>query len=467
MNEIFGIDEIYDRTVQGWLDLIHPDDQPMMAKYLQEEIIARKKPFSKEYRIIRKNDNETRWVHGLGKVQFDGEGKVVSLMGTIQDITQRKMAEAERAKLEAELQEANRMESLGILSAGVAHNLNNILAIIMGNASLRERTAADPVDRVSYQFITKACARGRDVVKSMLHFAQPTLSIMAPLELHTVIQEMRVLLENTTRNAINISEVYSGEPLWILGDSGSLNHVMLNLCLNALHAMPNGGMLTLRTAILKEDLVEVSVEDDGCGMTPEVLAHVMEPFYTTKQVGQGTGLGLSMTYGVIKAHGGTIDITSQPGYGTFVKLRFPRIPAPAESEHETVNAPAPSLGSMNIFLVDDDEDVRFLMTRMLKKTGVRQVKTFAGGEEVIESLRYGDPPDLIILDQNMPGMNGTHTMERIRALHPEMPILISSGQPDIEAWDCFRQPKVAFISKPFNMEEIQAKLAQFGKEILH
>jgi len=382
--------------------------------------------------------------------------------GSIQDITKRKMAEAESVRLETKVQEAHKLESLGVLSAGVAHNLNNILTIIMGNASLREQAAADPLDRKAYLGITKACARGRDVVKSMLHFAQPNLSVKKPIELHTMIKEVRVLLENTTRNAINISEVFVGEPLWMNGDPSSINHAILNLCLNSLGAMPNGGSLSFRTSILEKNLVEVSVEDTGTGMTPEILAHVMEPFYTTKEVGNGIGLGLSMTYGVVKAHGGSIDIATQVGQGTSVRLRFPRIPAPVQVG--SVTLPAPSLESMKVFLVDDDEDVRFLMTRMLKQAGVRQVRTFSGGEEVIDYLRSGELPDLIILDQNMPGMKGTQTMEQIRGLHPEMPVLISSGQPDIEAWDDFKQPRVAVISKPFTFEEIQAKLAQFAQD---
>lgn len=205
--------------------------------------------------------------------------------------------------------------------------------------------------------------------------------------------------------------------------------------------------------------MEVSVEDTGSGMAPEVLAHVLEPFYTTKAVGKGTGLGLSMTYGVVKAHGGTIDIASQPGTGTTVKLRFPRIPAPGQAE---AASPAPVLGSMKVYFVDDDEDVRFLMTRMLPKAGVGQLQTFSGGKEMLESLSPGDLPDLVILDQNMPGMDGVQTLARIRHRHPEMPVLISSGQPDIEQWDCFRLPRVGVISKPFNLEEIQAKLAQFA-----
>jgi len=191
---------------------------------------------------------------------------------------------------------------------------------------------------------------------------------------------------------------------------------------------------------------------------------VMEPFYTTKEVGKGTGLGLSMTYGVIIAHGGTIDIASQQGKGTIVTLRFPRIPPPVQSE--PVNTTAPCLESMSAILVDDDEDVNFLMGRMLKQAGLRKVKTFSGGEEVLESLRSGECPDLIILDQNMPGMNGTQTMERIRDLYPDVPILISSGQPDIEEWECFKRSNVGVISKPFNMQEIMGKLAQFAHETI-
>ncbi len=356
--------------------------------------------------------------------------------------------------------QAQKMESLGTLVAGVAHNLNNVLAIALGTASVREDLAAEPADREAYQSIAKVCRRGRDVVKALIHFAQPTLVTQAPFELNAMVQEVCALLESITRKRIGIIGSLSGEPLWINGNSGDINHVLVNLGVNALDALPDGGTLAMRTAVLEGNRAEISVEDNGTGMTPEVLAHVMEPFYTTKEVGKGTGLGLSMTYGVVKAHRGTIEITSQPGQGTRVKLRFPRIPAPGQSETRT--APAPSLGSMKLFLVDDDEDVRFLMTRMLKRAGVRQVKTFAGGEEVLETLRAGDLPDLVILDQNMPGMTGVQTKERIRALHPEMPILISSGQPDIEAWEAFRQPRVAVISKPFTLEEIQAKLGQFA-----
>jgi len=416
---------------------------------------------SRDYPYRFPDRGRTGWAMDSTGPMRNSRGEIVGVIRTIRDITDRKLAEQENAKLQAQLQQAQKMDSLGLMVAGVAHNINNVLAIVMGTASLREELVAEPADREAYQSIARACRRGREVVKSLIQFGRPELANQAPLDLHGLIREVRVLLENTSRNRIRVTEAFADEPIWIHGDAGSINHVLMNLCLNALDAMADGGTLTLRTAGAGPDWAEISVEDDGAGIAPEVLAHVMEPFYTTKEVGKGTGLGLSMSYGVVSAHGGTIEIASQPGRGTTVTLRLPRVPAPLRSE--PAPAPAPSLRSLSVLLVDDDDDVRFLMTRLLKKAGVRQVKTLAGGAEAVACLEAGERPDLVILDQNMPGLNGTQTLERIRALVPDMPILISSGQPDIEGWDCFQRPGVGVISKPFSLDEIRAKLAQFAQ----
>jgi CheY-like chemotaxis protein len=184
----------------------------------------------------------------------------------------------------------------------------------------------------------------------------------------------------------------------------------------------------------------------------------MEPFFTTKDASTGAGLGLSLVYGVVKANGGTIDIVSRAGMGTNVRLRFPRIPAPVESEAAT-HEPGLPLKLRKVLLVDDEEDVRFLMTRMFKKAGVGEVETAANGEEALEKLLSGELPDVLILDQNMLGMTGVQVMARVRDRYSDLPILFSSGPPDIESWETLKQPKVGVISKPFTMEEIQAKLA--------
>jgi len=387
------------------------------------------------------------------------QGSIVGIRGFILDISERRRAEDEKARLEAQLQQAQKMESLGILVAGVAHNINNALAIIMGTASMRELGVLDPRDQKAYQTIGKACKRGRDVVSSLMQFARPTLSTQAPFDLHALIRETCDLLGNTTSKRIRILEAFTEHPLWMSGDAGTISHSLMNLCINSIDAMPAGGTLTLRTALPEEGWAEVSVEDSGAGMAPEVLAHALEPFFTTKDVGRGTGLGLSMTYGVIKAHGGTMDISSAPGHGTTVRLRLPRIPAPARIERSC--APTPSLEAMKVLLVDDEDDVRLLMERMLGKAGVRQVTCVSGGEQALGRLRSGDIPDLVILDQNMPGMDGVQTLASIRNLHPGLPVLISSGQPGVQDWDCFKAAHVAVISKPFTMDEILAALARF------
>ena len=375
------------------------------------------------------------------------------------DISGRRQDEAERRALVERLGRIQALEALGVLVAGVAHNINNVLGVIMGTASMHDLIPTDPAALKDFHLIETACKRGRSVVKGLLQFAQPSLAHPAPCDLQALVGEVVALLENTTRNRVRIVVRAAPEPAWIHGDAGSLSHALMNLCLNAVDAMAEGGVLTLGTAVLAGNRVAVSVADDGAGMSPEILDRALEPFFTTKPVGKGTGLGLSMTFGVVKAHGGTLEIASRTGQGTTVTLRFPRIPAPVPEE---VAGPAPGPEPLAIFLVDDDEDVRILMGRMLALAGAAQVRTFAGGEAVLAALQAGERPGLVILDQNMPGLDGTQTLALIRDLCPDLPILISSGQPDIETWECFRRPGLGVIAKPFTMEEIRAKLAGFA-----
>jgi len=384
------------------------------------------------------------------------------VVAIVRDITEHKQTAEHQRFLEAQLQQSQKLESLGVLVAGVAHTMNNVLAVIMGVASLNEKSGTAPQDLEAYKIINTACMRGREVVKSLIRFGKPTISMLAPVELLGLVGEVCSLLENTTLSRIKILAVGDGAPLWMLGDAGSINLGLMNLCFNALEAMPDGGTLTLRVSSVGGDSAEVAVEDCGTGMTPEIQVRALEPFFTTKDASSGAGLGLSMTYGVVKAHGGTIDITSQPGLGTTVKLRFPRIPAPVHVK--AVTPLAPPLNLRKITLVDDEGDVRFLMTRMLKKAGVGEVETAASGEEALEKLLSGELPDVLILDQNMPGMTGLQLMAKVRDKYPYLPILFSSGQPDIESWEILKQPRVAVISKPFTMEEINVKLAQFASE---
>lgn len=421
----------------------------------RKQLLETGEPQVFELRMVRK-DGTVLWA-GVEAVATPGSDETSACRLVLSDITDRKRAEEDRRRLDERASHVQKLVALGDLVAGVSHNMNNVLAAIMATASAHGLTASHPEDVEAYAMIDTACRRGRSVVKSLMQFSRPTVSNLAPVDLHALITEVRCFLENTIHNRIQIVESFAGEPLWVHGEDGSLNHVLMNLCLNALDASPDGGRLTLRTDQAEPGWVTVFVQDRGQGMSPEVLARAIEPFFTTKPVGQGTGLGLSMSHGVIQAHGGTLELSSRPGEGTTVKLRLPRIPAPASSPAPKVESSV--VGPLDVLLVDDEEDVRILVSRMLKRAGLR-VNAVASGQEALAHLSSNPAPDLIILDQNMPFMNGIETLEHIRKLLPEVTVLVSSGQPFIEEFACFQQKNVATISKPFDMWEFLAKVGQ-------
>jgi CheY-like chemotaxis protein len=390
------------------------------------------------------------------------DGAITGSVAVIRDITDRIRAEEERMQMEARTAQAQRLESLGVLVAGVAHNFNNLLTVIMGYATLRGEETPDAEDRTAYQAITRAAERGKSLVASMVNFGRPSLATKAPLDLIGVAKDLGFLLLNSIANRIVIEEDYPEEPAWVLGDSAILSAVVMNICVNSLDAMPKGGTLTLRVAFPEVGWTELAVSDTGMGMPPEVVAKATEPFFTTKPVGAGTGLGLSSTLGLVQAHVGTLDISSVPEQGTTVRIRLPRLAVAEPADGAAAPAPSAQLAGnlAHVLLVDDDQEVRDVMGRMLIRGGVARVDTAGGGEEALAMLATGAIPDLVILDQNMPGMNGLQTLERIRANWPQLRVLVASGQPDIEQWPEFTGQATATIGKPFTNQEILAKVAR-------
>jgi CheY-like chemotaxis protein len=248
--------------------------------------------------------------------------------------------------------------------------------------------------------------------------------------------------------------------LWIIhADAGALTNAIMNLCVNAVDAMPENGTLTLRTRNRDRDWVEVQVQDTGTGMPPEVMAKALNPFFTTKDVGKGTGLGLSIVYSTVKAHQGHMELQSEPGRGTCVTMRFPAVlgailPIEPSGAYETM----PWLGSLHVLLVDDDELIRSSMQGMLEALD-HQAILAASGEEALAKLEAGLKPDVVILDMNMPGLGGAGTLPRLRALLPWVPVLLVTGRADQAAQDLVRaNALVTLLSKPFGMRELQAHL---------
>jgi PAS domain S-box-containing protein len=394
--------------------------------------------------------------------EVDGEKKVLSVT---RDITARKQAEEETLKLQAQLQQSQKMESLGVLAGGVAHDMNNVLGAILGLASAHIGTQpyGSPLHQ-ALDTICKATERGGKMVKSLLNFARQSPVENHELDMNAILKEQVGLLERTTLAKVRLQMDLETGLRPIRGDASALTHAFMNLCVNALDAMPEEGTLTLHTRNVDHDWIEVVVEDTGTGMPKEVLDKALDPFFTTKGVGKGTGLGLSMVFSTVKAHRGQMAIQSAPGQGTRVMLRFPACengvqdPEPALSE----TAP-PTLGTLRVLLVDDDELVQSSVQALLEVLGHTAVTTAQCGEEALAKLEAGLEADLIILDMNMPGLGGAGTLPRLRTLRPTVPVLLSTGRADQVASSlASAHPGVTLLSKPFGLRELQKHIEALG-----
>ncbi len=402
---------------------------------------------------------ETR--HFEARVAPSAEDTVITL---VRDVTERHRAEEQRRILQAHLQQAQKMESLGALAGGVAHDMNNVLGAILGLASsgLATQPPGSPSHR-AFDTISKAAHRGATMVKGLLSFARQSPEEEKDLDVNVLIREEVHLLERTTLARVRLEMDLAENLVPIRGDASAFAHAVMNLCVNAVDALPENGTLTLRTRNLEDRWIEVQVVDTGCGMTPEVLERALDPFFTTKAVGKGTGLGLSMVYSMVKAHHGWMDIQSEPGRGTCVSLRFPGCTtssaAPLDPMESGAEAPSASL---EILVVDDDELIQESLQAVLEVLGHHAIPVLSG-EAALAWLEGGASADGVILDMNMPGLGGASTLPRLRALRPDLPVLLSTGRADHQALALVEaDPLVTLLSKPFTMGDLKRRLQALG-----
>ena len=392
------------------------------------------------------------------------EGRPVSL-AVGHDISDLKRTEEARRQLEAQFQQAMKLESLGSLAGGVAHNMNNVLGAILGLASsLRNQTGSTSPTARSLDTIVNACLRGRGVVKGLLYFAHKDLQEEGAVQLNDLVRDMTLLLGQTMLNRVQLQLDLDDGLGELRGDAGAVSHALMNLCVNAMDAMPAGGTIWIQTRSNDEGGVVLAVRDSGMGMPPEVLARAMEPFYTTKPHGKGTGLGLSMIYGTMKAHDGRFELQSQPGLGTEAILTFPaaRVARLAPAPIPAAGAAPSGTSSLSILLVDDDDLIRESVTEVLQFLG-HQPFSAPGGQEALRLLEDGLRVDLVILDMNMPVMNGAQTLPRVLALHPSLPVLMATGYSDEDIVPLLvGRPNVQSLRKPFSIQELADRLAGLG-----
>lgn len=399
----------------------------------------------------------------------------VYLANVSMDITERKRAEAERIRLEEQLLQAQRLESIGRLAGGVAHDFNNMLSIIMGYAEILVRGLPedDPI-KVKTLEIISAAERSRDLTRQLLAFARKQTLDMKPLDLNHIVEGFEKMLKRTLQENVETTIRLSPSPCFFEGDVGQIEQIILNLAVNAQDAMPDGGTLIMETSTVYLDdtytrthtevhpghYVMLSVSDTGMGMSPETLEKIFEPFYTTKDVGKGTGLGLSTVYGIVKQHGGSISVYSESGKGTSFRIYFPKTRGAAPDKAVGTKAIDESTGgSETVLVVEDNKEVRHLACEILDIYGYT-VLNIPDGKSAIEVAKsHPTPIDLLVTDVIMPDINGRELFEQIAQIRKGIKALFMSGYPaDVISHHGVLEAGVHFIQKPFSLHDFAEKV---------
>ena len=407
--------------------------------------------------------NARRLHRGLEKRQM--------ILLAIEDITERKRAEVEKEELQGQLRQAQKMEAVGQLAGGVAHDFNNILTVIQGytEIALRSIPEDDPLCR-NLNEIRKATMRAANLTRQLLLFSSRHPVDFAPVDLNKVVNDLIKMLSRLIGEDISLTTDLE-RALWtVKADVGAIEQVIMNLAVNARDAMPEGGEITIKTEnvhVAKKycqshryarpgRFVCLSVRDTGVGMDQEILEHIFEPFFTTKRPGQGTGMGLSVVYGIVKQHEGWVDVESSIGKGTIFRIYLPAVSLrPREEQKAPVSLETLRGEGERILLVEDEESVRELSTKMLSQNGYT-VFVATNGREALDIFRKEEGNfDLIFCDVVLPDVRGPKLAERLLKLKPGANILFASGYSDRKSdWHSIRQGGYPYLQKPYTLPDL-------------
>jgi two-component system cell cycle sensor histidine kinase/response regulator CckA len=452
------------------LDLLAEESRALMAQRLETILGGDVQQETHEYRI-KSREGEDIWVVMNARFSYeDGRPKLATVV--VHDVTALKQAEAEKAELEIQLQQAQKMEAIGTLAGGIAHDFNNLLMGIQGNVSLL-LLDVPPEDSAAAQLktIERHVTRGVDLTRQLLGFARGGKYEIKPTDLN-VLMDSSAMMFGQTRREIAIHQQHQADLWSVEADQGQIEQVLLNLFVNAWQAMPDGGDLFLESANETLDVVaanrlglqpghyvRMEVSDTGIGMDTDTLQRAFDPFFTTKAVGSGTGLGLASAYGIVKNHGGMITAKSRPGEGTRIVIYLPASDRAATAETQMPDALL--YGSERILLVDDDKTVLDVGRELLKRLGYA-VQLADSGQAAVSLLEaQAGGIDLVILDMIMTGMGGSETYDRLKTVDPDVKVLLSSGYSlDGQAAGILQRGCDGFIQKPFDIQALSRKLRE-------
>ncbi|NOU29467.1 MAG: response regulator [Polyangiaceae bacterium] len=425
-------------------------------------------PYDLEVRLVTPKKRRL-WVRLMGEPRRNAEGHVVEIVGALQDIDESK-------RLEQQLRQSQKMEAVGQLAGGVAHDFNNLLSVILSYSSmmLAELPAEAPT-RADLQEINRAGERARVLTAQLLAFSRQQIIQPRVVELTQLVHGVESMLRRLITESIELSLLTSRNVGKIFADPGQVEQVLMNLVVNARDAMPAGGTISIETAdveltpeyaeqhygVVPGPYVMLAVTDTGVGMTAATMERIFEPFYTTKDQGQGTGLGLATVFGIVKQSSGHIWVYSEPGVGTTFKVYFPRTDLPVEPTVKPVHEAARLKGTETILLVEDDQQVRVLIRSVLRGYGYNVLDAQNGGEAFLTAEQFPGKIHLLLTDVVMPRMTGRQLAERLVGMKPDLRVLYISGYTENSiVHHGVLDAGIAFLSKPVTPEALARKVRE-------
>jgi len=475
-----GVEAITGRSVEDLLGtrtqstntIVIAEDQPRLWETVQQAVQNRR-PYVVEYRI-RTASGELRWLLDKGHGLY-ADGRLVGGEGVATDVTDRHRAAEERDALQAQLLQAQTMESVGRLAGGVAHDFNNLLTVILGYCDMLLEEDSGPGARPYLQQIRKAGERAQDLTRQLLAFSRRLVMQLRRVNLNRLLLEHYEMVTRLLHEDVTVQTDLAPDLGEINGDVAQLTQIVMNLAANARDAMGAGGVLTISTRNVEvardPDLaatgprpgpyVLMTISDTGCGMDAETQKHIFEPFFTTKGVGQGSGLGLPTVYGIVQQHGGHIDFESRTGQGTTFRIWLPRLTAAAVPGDGAKAELAPAGRSMEtILLVDDDDGVREMAKAFLERQGYR-VLSAASPSAALRLAAEPGPIDLLLSDVIMPETNGRDLHAQVLALRPGIKALFMSGYArDVLSREGHHAEGLRFVPKPFTAAALAARVRE-------